>query len=84
MPLASSSPRVDIAEIRKSKREVIRVTLESRDGRDILNVREWFESGDGVLRPGKRGLCCRASLLPDIARAIAQVEAEARAKGLLT
>lgn len=74
-----STEQTIVAEIRKNKREVIRVVLEQFEGRPIVSMRVWFEAGDGALRPSKSGLSCRATLLPEIAKAILAAERQAGA-----
>lgn len=63
-----------IATIPKNSQQEIRVSLENYQGHDLLNMRVWFQSQDGDMRPGKQGLAIRLALLPDLTRALQEAE----------
>ena len=44
-----------IAEWPRNSRETIRVSLGEYQGHPTIDVRVWFDPGDGRLRPGKPG-----------------------------
>ncbi len=73
-----------IAAIRRNAREEIRVTLGEWNGAPVFGIRAWFKASDDTMRPSKAGLTLRAGLLPDLARALADTERQARADGLLS
>lgn len=50
----------------------VRVRLDSYNGRDIIDIREWYRDGAGELRPGKKGIAMSTGRLPDLARALAE------------
>ena len=72
-----------IAAIRRNAREEIRVTLGQWTGAHVFGIRAWFKSNDGTMRPSKDGLTLRAELLPELARALADTERQARGDGVL-
>lgn len=57
-------------EITKNAREVIRVERQNFKGHDLINMRVFYDAGDGEMKPGKQGVAFRAALLPDIAKAL--------------
>jgi len=57
-------------EITKNAREVIRVERQDFKGHDVINLRVFYDAGDGEMKPGKQGVAFRATLLPDIVRAL--------------
>jgi len=72
-----------IASIEKNAREVIRVSLSEFNGHDLANLRVWFKTDDGDMRPGKAGLAFRLEKLPAVIKALTDLEAEARRLGLV-
>lgn len=59
-------------EIRKNAREVIRIERQDFKGHDLINIRVFFDAGEGEMKPGKQGVAFRAALLPDILDALTQ------------
>ncbi len=57
-------------EIRKNAREVIRIERQAFKGHDLVNLRVYFDAGDGEMKPGKQGVAFRAALLPDVLQAL--------------
>jgi hypothetical protein len=72
-----------IATIEKNKTEEIRVSLSTFNGYDLANIRVWFRTDDGDMRPGKAGLAIRLEKLPAVIQALTDLEAEAHHLGLL-
>ncbi|MEO0357815.1 MAG: transcriptional coactivator p15/PC4 family protein [Pseudomonadota bacterium] len=70
-------------DIQKNAREVIRVELSEFKGHHLLNIRVWYDAGDGDMRPSNKGLSVQLGLIPDVQAAIADVERQAMAKGLI-
>ena len=62
-----------IAEIPKNSREVIRVERSLFHGPTLANVRVWFRSEDGELRPSKRGIAIKVQQLSDLVSALQKV-----------
>ncbi len=70
----------EFARIPKNKREEIRISRETFKGTDLVNVRVFFDAGEGEMRPGKQGVAFRTSLLPDVLDALTKAsEMEAAA-----
>ena len=72
-----------IASIEKNAREEIRVSLSEFNGHDLANLRVWFQTDDGDMRPGKAGIAFRLAKLPEVIKALQSAEAEARRLGLV-
>ncbi|WP_134724819.1 transcriptional coactivator p15/PC4 family protein [Paracoccus luteus] len=60
--------------IRKNAREEIRITLDDFKGLQLVNLRVWFDTGNGEYRPGKQGLAFRLDLLPEVLKALGALE----------
>ncbi len=63
-------------ELRKNKREVVRVERATFNGIDCINARVWFADDEGEMRPSKKGLTLRVELASDLAKAIQEVLAD--------
>jgi predicted Zn-dependent peptidase len=63
-------------EIRKNTREVIRINRADFKGHDVVNMRVFFDAGDGDMKPGKQGVAFRAALLPEFVEALQSLVAE--------
>jgi hypothetical protein len=72
-----------VAEWALSRGERSRVTLSQYRGLWRIDVRRWFEAGDGALRPGKQGVGFVIRHLPEFAAAITAALEEARKRGLV-
>ena len=59
-------------DIAKNAREVIRIERQDFRGHDLINIRVFYDAGEGEMKPGKQGVAFRAALLPDIVDALAQ------------
>lgn len=74
---------VIIAQFEKNARgEVIRVQLRSYKDRNLVDVRVWWGSDNG-LKPSTKGLACGVRHLPKLAQALADAHAKAKELGLL-
>jgi Transcriptional Coactivator p15 (PC4) len=72
-----------ISEWPVNARETMRVRLDQFQGQNIVDIRRWYSSGGGELKPGRGGLTIGARHLPELAKALARALAEAEAAGLL-
>lgn len=72
-----------IATIDKNAREEIRISLSEFNGHDLANIRVWFRTDDGDMRPGNKGLAFKLEKLPAVIQALNDLEAEARRLGLI-
>ncbi|MEM8802899.1 MAG: transcriptional coactivator p15/PC4 family protein [Pseudomonadota bacterium] len=61
------------AVINKNSREQIRVSLDDFRGHQLVNMRVWYDAGEGEMRPGKQGLALRSELLPHLINALEQL-----------
>jgi len=59
-----------IAEITKNARETLRVSIDDYHGHRLVNLRVWYATDDGEMRPGKAGLALRPELLPELLNAL--------------
>lgn len=73
-----------VAAWRKNSREEARVTLDTFAGRSLVNVRVWFQAGDGIWRPGRVGIAFAIHQLPTLESAVIDAARIARERGLLT
>lgn len=60
--------------IRKNAREEIRITLDDFKGHQLVNLRVWFDAGNGEFRPGKQGVAFRLDLLPEVLKALGALQ----------
>lgn len=87
MSAPSSSPsapeNIIIAEWPINRRgEAARVSIEFYKGTWLINLRKWFESENGEMRPSK-GLALSVKHLPQLAAAIPKALAIAQERGLI-
>ncbi len=68
-----------MTDIIKNSREAIRVTRGEFKGHDMVNVRVFYDAGDGEMKPGKQGVAFRAALLPEVVDALSALKAEVAA-----
>lgn len=64
----------DIAIIPKNAREELRISLDEFNGHELLNLRIWFHTGDGEMRPTKKGVALKVALLPELLAALVEAE----------
>ncbi len=79
----SDSQAVIVSEWPVKRGEVARVSIEPWRGTWLVNIRRWFEVGDGELRPGK-GIALAVRHLPRLADAVTNALAVARDRGIVT
>lgn len=72
-----------IATIKKNSREDVRVTLDEFRGHHLVNVRIFYDAGEGEMRPGKQGIAVKVELLPELLSALTAAEKAARQAGLM-
>jgi Transcriptional Coactivator p15 (PC4) len=53
-------------------------TLSTYQGRNIADLRVWYTSPEGKLKPSAKGLTAEACHLPQLTKAIVKAEAKAR------
>lgn len=62
-------------EIPKNAREVLRIERQIFNGHDLINIRVFFDAGDGEMQPGRQGVAFRAALTTEVVEAIKKVAA---------
>ena len=60
----------------------IRVRLSTYEGHNLVDIRSWHPSDDGVLKPGK-GFACTVKHLPKLIAVLTKAVAKARELGLI-
>lgn len=71
-----------VSSIRKNATEEIRVALTEYNGYQLVNIRVFFDAGEGEMRPGKAGIAFRVEKLPEFADAISAALERARTRRL--
>jgi hypothetical protein len=74
---------VIVAEWRRNAREVVRVTLDTFNGRDVVSARVWYAAQDGTMRPGRDGLTLAVVHVGALAQAFVRAAEEAERRGLV-
>lgn len=72
-----------VAEWPKSVRESLRVTLDEFQGRPVVDVRTWWWTEAGELRPGKSGLTVSTRHVRQLADALTEAAKQAEERGLI-
>lgn len=72
-----------IATIKKNSREEIRVTLDEFRGHHLVNIRVFYDAGDGEMKPGKQGIAVKVELFPELLAALGAAEKSARQAGVM-
>ena len=67
-----------IRDIPKNSRKTIHVTLDEDQGHELVNIRVWYDAGDGEMRPTKKGISFKVDLLPDVYGALSDADAVCR------
>lgn len=71
-----------IAELPKNALEVVRVALDTFQGKPVADVRVFTTyKVTGAMGPTRKGVTIRAEQLPELVRALSKAEAEARTLG---
>ncbi len=72
-----------IAEWPLSRGEIARVSIRSFKGTWLIDLRKWFETGDGQLRAGPKGISLSVKHLRRISVAMNEAIEVARSRGLI-
>jgi hypothetical protein len=73
-----------IAQWPRNARDTLMVRIDHFNGNSVVDIRIWWLSPTGELRPGPKGITMSVRHLPSLARALAKAEATAFQLGLLT
>jgi Transcriptional Coactivator p15 (PC4) len=82
LPLPPRLPIV-ISEWLRNGHDVIRITLDRFNGREVIDIRCWFRDGEGGLRPSRSGMTLAIRHLPLLARGLTEAHGRARVLGLV-
>jgi hypothetical protein len=75
---------VIIAQWSRNARDTVMVRIDRYNGNSVVDIRIWWTSPTGQLRPGPKGITMSVRHLPSLACALTKAEAVARELGLLT
>jgi Transcriptional Coactivator p15 (PC4) len=81
---SSGSLPVTIAQWSRNARHTVIVRIDQFNGTVVIDIRDWWTSHTGELRPGPSGITMSVRHLPALAHALTKAEATARELGLLT
>ena len=81
--LRARSPEL-IREFRRSRREIVRVSLDRYKESDLINIRAWFIDAEGELRPTRDGIALAVKHLPALAQALHDALTRAQELGIVT
>ena len=62
-----------IADIGKNSREIIRVEVSEFKGRNLINLRIWYQTYDGGYKPTQKGVTLDLSQYGELKEAIAKI-----------
>ena len=62
-----------IADIEKNSREIIRVEVSDFKGKELINLRIWFQDFDGVYKPTQKGITLDISHYRDLEDAVGKI-----------
>jgi hypothetical protein len=71
-----------LAEFKRNAEDMLRVSLSTFKGRTYIDVRLFYASEGGELRPTKKGVTVTPDLWDAFRAAVAAAEAELQARGL--
>jgi hypothetical protein len=84
MSCPTLSEPIIIAQFWRNRRaEAITVQLSTYQGRNIVDLRTWYTSPEGKLKPSAKGLAAEARHLPQLAKALVKACSRARELGLI-
>lgn len=59
-----------IASFPKNGREEVQISLDQFNGHDLVNIRVFYRTESGEMRPGKQGLAIKVEQFPDLLAAL--------------
>ncbi len=72
-----------LAEIPLGARDVLRVTRDRDHGHAVVNLRRWFFSTSGEMRPGRDGIAFGLDEVPAVLAALEKARGKAAGAGAL-
>ena len=79
----AGSDGVVVAQFEKKKKEEVRVSIETFNGRKFINIRVFYKDDDGEWKPGKQGLAVSVDRYKDLAGSVLEVGQYLKANGLI-
>ena len=70
-----------VHEFRKNSHEVVRAVIKTWNGRDLFDLRVYYETQDGKIKPGPKGLCLRVEHLPELKESLNKLDEEISQRG---
>ena len=65
---------IKIADIEKSRAEIIRIEISEYKDRKYLNIRTWYKNDEGEYSPTKKGVALALDKISDLKMAIEKAE----------
>jgi hypothetical protein len=78
----ATSPLI-VAQWPRNIRDTVMVRIDHFNGRAVIDIRTWWTSNDGELKPGRSGITMSLHHLPSLALALVKAQAAATEMGLL-
>jgi hypothetical protein len=72
-----------VAEWPRNSREIIRIALDRFNNRETIDIRSWWQDGEGNWRPGRGGITVAVRHLQALADGLADALQQARELGLI-
>jgi hypothetical protein len=72
-----------IAQFPRNTRDAVMIRIDIFNGRPVIDIRTWWTSNDGELKPGRSGITMSVRHLPSLALALMKAQAAAVEMGLL-
>ena len=69
----TEKPALPAVDIEKGPAEVLRVEASNWKGYELVQLRVWYYDGD-VLKPTKKGLAVKRSLIPKMIEALQEID----------
>jgi Transcriptional Coactivator p15 (PC4) len=80
---STTSLPVIIEQWPRNASDTVMVRIDRYNGNSVVDIRLWWKSPTGELRPGPKGITMSVRHLPSLACALTKAEAAARQLGLL-
>jgi hypothetical protein len=80
---SQSTDDIVVAQFEKNKKEEVRISVGTFQGRRIINLRVYYKDDDGTWKPGKQGLALSVERYKDLVGAVLQVGEHLKANGLI-
>ena len=82
--MSSETLPIIVAQWARSANDTVMIKIDQFNGTTVIDIRDWWTSPAGELRPGRSGITMSIHHLPALADALTKAEATARELGLLS